>query len=335
MKKIATTTLILATMAQAHATDETTGEAVQQKPVTTAATPQTSVQTSPPVVSHVAGKPRQQKSWLGVSLTPIPQALSVQLSSLIPQGQGIMVQSVVPNSPATKAGLQDFDILLSFNHQKLFSSQQLANLVSASKPGEEVKLSIVRNGNIQDIGVILETHAPTKRQYPVIPSPSMPSFNSQHFGQQNMPQGFPGFWSHPFTQPGFVAPGFPQLFQSVPMIPITPQGLAPITGKSQGKASVMQQFESIRINQTGDGTYRAEVEYQQNDGEKKRFVFEGKYDDVRKQIKKAQGLPDSKKNSLLNALKNNPDQLIPDNLFNFQRMQQFPTMPSFQPFFNY
>jgi hypothetical protein len=93
----------------------------------------------------------------------------------------------------------------------------------------------------------------------------------------------------------------------------------------------MQQFESISINKTGDGKVRAEVSYD-NNGDKKQFSFEGKYDEVRKQIKETKELPEDKKNSLLNALKNNPNQLMPDDLF--RSFQPMPAFPSFNGFFN-
>ena len=71
------------------------------------------------------------------------------------------------------------------------------------------------------------------------------------------------------------------------------------------------------------------LSFQENGSEKKKFTFEGKSDEIRKQISEEKGLPESKKNSLLNALKNNPDQLIPDGFMNFPAMPAFPVMPSF------
>jgi len=90
----------------------------------------------------------------------------------------------------------------------------------------------------------------------------------------------------------------------------------------------MQQFESISINKTGDGKVRAEVTFD-NNGDKKEFTFEGKYDEVRKQIQETKELPEDKKNSLLNALKNNPKQLIPNDF-----IKGFQQMPAFNSFFN-
>ena len=53
------------------------------------------------------------KHWIGMLGGPATPELRAQLD--IPEGQGLLVRQVVPDSPAAKAGLQDFDILLKAN----------------------------------------------------------------------------------------------------------------------------------------------------------------------------------------------------------------------------
>ena len=297
MRKILATSLVLATLTGAVQT----------------AMANTGANTTPKLA--VPAQAQAQKTWLGVSLAPVPGVLSKQLGSLIPENQGVMVRSVVPDSPAAGAGLQDYDILLNFNDQQLYSAQQLAGLVASAKPDSEVTLAIVRDGKKQELKVKLGSRATAS---------GVPAHRGGHpmFGGMNraplMPQGAPNFWSRPFFRPDFNQPLFPQ---------------PPMAPKSSGQANVMQQFESISINTLSDGRYHAEVEFQENGGDKKKFAFEGKYDEIRKQISEEKGLPESKKNSLLNALKNNPDQLIPDGFMNLPAMPAFPAMPSFDPYF--
>jgi len=241
------------------------------------------------------------KTWLGVSLAPVPEAIFNQLGSVIPAKQGVLVRSVVPNSPASHAGLHNFDILLSFNNsnneQQLYSAEQLAGLIASSKAGDEVTFGVVSNGFKKEVKVKLgekEDVSPLARR----PNPIFGGFNNGAINPQ-------------------------AIFPKMPSIP-----------KSKGQVSVMQQFESISINSLPDDRFKAKVTYQENGGEKKEFIFEGKYDEIRKKIEGSKELPESKKNSLLNALKNNPDQLIPDNFMHFPQMPAFPVMPSFDHFFN-
>jgi len=218
---------------------------------------------------------------------------------LIPENQGVMIQSVSPNSPASKAGLQPYDILLRFNDQKLYSAQQLAGLVSANKAGDDISLKLVRNGNSKEAKVTLESQSVTTQ--------AMRSPFSRH----------PFFGSNlqPFARP------------LMPMQPLNPS-----IAKGSNK-NVMQQFESISINKTGDGKVKAEVSYEIN-GDKKEFTFEGQYDEVRKQISEDKELPDDKKNALLNALDNKPSQLLSNGFSNIPQFPAFPRMPAFDGFFS-
>ena len=223
MKKILATSLVLATLSGAVQTALADTDANTTSKETTAT--------------------QAQKTWLGVSLAPVPEILFKQLGSLIPKNQGVMVRSVVPNSPAAIAGLQDYDIVLNFNNQQLYSAQQLAGLVAAAKPDSEVTLAVIRDGKKQDVKVKLGSQAAVS---------GLLKHRGGHpmFGGMNrtpfMPQGVPDFWSRPFSRPNFGQPLFPQ---------------PPLPPKSLGQANVMQQFESISINTLPDGRYHAEVEF--------------------------------------------------------------------------
>lgn len=247
-------------------------------------------------VTQKSEESRATKTWLGVSLASVPKVLSKQLGELVPENQGVMVQSVSPNSPASKAGLQAYDILLRFNDQKLYSAQQLAGLVSANKAGEEINLMLVRNGESKETKVTLEGH----------------SVATQAIGNSISRHPFFGFNQQPFPRP---------LMPMQPLNPLVTKG---------NNVNVMQQFESVSINKTGDGKVKAEVSYD-NNGDKKEFTFEGSYDEVRKQIKDTKELPEDKKNSLLNALQNKPNQMLPNG---FMNLPQMPALPAFDDFFN-
>ena len=97
-----------------------------------------------------------QTTWLGVILAPVPSALSAQLNELIPSQQGVLVQSVVPNSPAAKAGIQANDVLLSFGDQKLYSPSQLSGLVKSFQSGKQIEVQAVSHGKLKTLNVTLE-----------------------------------------------------------------------------------------------------------------------------------------------------------------------------------
>lgn len=296
MKKITIIPMIIATLAMQNVFANTEVTEVQK--------------VAPSKVQNQA-----QKTWLGVTLSPVPTILFKQLGNVIPKDQGVMIQAVSPNSPAAKAGLQAFDILLSFNDQQLYSGQQLSKLVASSKADTDVTLAIVRNAAKQEIKAKLGSQAVAlsapQNRHPVL------GFDLQKANPQNAKN------RHPVL--GFkLPPNTPQVQQQAK----PSKGLS--TTKPLEQGNVMQQFSSVQIKSLDGERYHAEVEYQINNGEKKKFAFEGKQDEVRQQIKNHKELPESKKSSLLNALSNNNvTRGIPSGFMNFPQMPAFPAMPSF------
>lgn len=69
---------------------------------------------------------------------------------------GIVIESVTPNSPAAKAGLQDEDIVVGINDTKPINQEGLRELIRGKKPGDQLVMHIVREGKPQDVTVTLE-----------------------------------------------------------------------------------------------------------------------------------------------------------------------------------
>jgi serine protease Do len=66
---------------------------------------------------------------------------------------GVFVQQVTPGGPAAKAGMQASDIIVAENGTPVKSGDQLVQIISATRPGETVKLSVLRNGKTLELPV--------------------------------------------------------------------------------------------------------------------------------------------------------------------------------------
>lgn len=137
---------------------------------------------------------------LGVMVRDVPPILAAQLPADVPRGQGVMIVQVQPGSPAAKAGLQQFDVLLSYDDQKLFSADQLSALVANDQPGRTATLQVVRAGKVQSIQVELGQRAAR----PVMPGP---------------------WQSTPFRMPHPVMPPMPGQEQAPPTVTETFESL--------------------------------------------------------------------------------------------------------------
>ena len=126
---------------------------------------------APPAMPDRHGRERGPKVptiFLGVETSEVPSVVSEQLG--LAKGFGLVVDYVVPDSPAAAAGLQQNDILKMLNDQILMEPGQLRKLLQTFEDGATVTLTILRKGQEQKITVKL-----TKKEMPARHS-LMPGF---------------------------------------------------------------------------------------------------------------------------------------------------------------
>jgi hypothetical protein len=87
--------------------------------------------------------------WLGVAVSPVPPVVAHQLK--LPEGVGLVVDEVMPESPAAKAGLKEYDVLHKLDDQLLVNPEQLQTLVRMHKPGDQVTLNVFHDGESTDL----------------------------------------------------------------------------------------------------------------------------------------------------------------------------------------
>ena len=83
-------------------------------------------------------------SQIGVSVRDLT-AEEITRAKLDQPG-GVLVQDVRDGSPAARAGVQNGDIVVQFDGERVRSASQFTRLVRETAPGRAVKSSVVRNG---------------------------------------------------------------------------------------------------------------------------------------------------------------------------------------------
>lgn len=68
---------------------------------------------------------------------------------------GVYVAEVTEDGPAAKAGIQEGDFITQFKYRSLSTINELIEYLNYYKPGEEIELTIVRNGEEQKVNVTL------------------------------------------------------------------------------------------------------------------------------------------------------------------------------------
>ena len=117
------------------------------------------------------------KPYIGVRITDVSKE---SLGYGLPAGAS--VQFIEENSPAQKSGLNISDIITHINGQEITGGSDLKKMVSSSKPGDEMKLTVWRKGETITLTLIVgeqprtaETVQPESQEN-YIPFPNFPFF---------------------------------------------------------------------------------------------------------------------------------------------------------------
>lgn len=261
-------------------------------------------------------------SWMGVWIDKLPIVLSKHLSSTLKKGQGLIIRKVASDSPAKKTGLLPYDIISTINDKDIYSEQQLVGIVSTTKPGKKINLDIIRQGKLLSLEVTVEVSPNQKLSH------SSPS--RFHQGMGTVPLTPPDWMNDPFFRQGFDQSFFNQQFnqqfnrmqQQLNQLHQQHQSLHLNQQQQFQLQNSRSQFESIQIESKGD-KQRAIVKYEDSEGNKKEFVFEGDKNEVRQQIQAQSEMDEDKKHSLLQALDMNNNKPLPFDQKGYMRPDWF------------
>jgi len=101
------------------------------------------------IVQQILRNGRVTRGWIGVSIQPLDADIANSLG--LEEARGALVASVTPDGPAARAGLQQGDVILTFNGQQIENSRDLTQRVGATEIGANARVEILRNGRRQNL----------------------------------------------------------------------------------------------------------------------------------------------------------------------------------------
>lgn len=110
------------------------------------------------VLDQILEGGKVHRGQLGVSIQPMTPELASKFG--LSDVQGVLVNSVIPNGPAAKAGLRQGDVIVDFNGAAVTDGNTLRNHVASTAPGTKVNLGIFRDHQKQQIQVTLGEYQP-------------------------------------------------------------------------------------------------------------------------------------------------------------------------------
>ncbi len=140
----------------------------------------------------------QKSYWVGAIIGPVPEPILVHVpEGTIPEGKGVCVMDIVPNSPAEKGGLKKFDVVVMVNGTAV-DGKEFVKAVKNSD-GKKIACEVLRGGKVQTIEATPEERPeanafqmPRERHFPFGQGrPMMPEMDGLFDMEEVFPEDFP------------------------------------------------------------------------------------------------------------------------------------------------
>jgi len=105
------------------------------------------------IMEQLISKGKVTRGWLGVYVQSLDEDMAKAMG--LNQVSGALVQKVVEDGPAEKAGLEKDDIILKINNTEIAGSEQLTNFVAGLAPGASIDMLVWRNQKEKKLSVKL------------------------------------------------------------------------------------------------------------------------------------------------------------------------------------
>lgn len=104
------------------------------------------------ILDDLIHKGKVVRGWLGVEIKEIDEAIQKQFG--LPDKEGALVNNVLKDSPAEKAGLTRGDVIREFDGKKISTPFELQKIVAQTPPNKKVKVEIIREKKKQTIELV-------------------------------------------------------------------------------------------------------------------------------------------------------------------------------------
>ncbi|MEW6555960.1 MAG: Do family serine endopeptidase [Elusimicrobiota bacterium] len=105
------------------------------------------------ILEPLISKGKVDRGFLGVNIKKVDEVIARQSQLKAPAG--VLVENVLENTAADKAGIKRGDIILEFDGKKIDTPEKLQDTVAAAPPNKKVDVVIWRDGSQKTISVIL------------------------------------------------------------------------------------------------------------------------------------------------------------------------------------
>ena len=115
------------------------------------------INTAKPIVNEIKSKGEFKRSYIGIKGVSVADYLQAYPDTKFGTDTGVYVVQIYTDSPAAKAGMKEGDIITGLNDKKVDTMTQLISSLFEYRPGDKVKLSVMRDGRTVTMDITLTT----------------------------------------------------------------------------------------------------------------------------------------------------------------------------------
>lgn len=106
-----------------------------------------------PIFSQLIQKGSVSRGYIGVTIQPVTEELAQSFG--LKEAKGALVNDVIKEGPAGKAGLRQGDVIVGLNGNEVKEPSQLQRLVAEADIDKAAKISIIRDGKRLELSITL------------------------------------------------------------------------------------------------------------------------------------------------------------------------------------
>ncbi len=112
------------------------------------------------VVAQIIENGSVRRGWLGVQIQPVDE--DVALSIGLDEARGAIINQVIENTPAARAGFERGDVVIEVNGEEIEDNLDLTRRVGAIPPGEATRFTVWRDGREVNLSATLDERVDTQ-----------------------------------------------------------------------------------------------------------------------------------------------------------------------------
>jgi serine protease Do len=116
------------------------------------------------VVVQLKDKGRVVRGRLGVGIYPRDLTEGMVKQFKLPSKAGALINSVEPDSPAEKAKIKPYDVIVKVNGQPIKNGDELRFMIADVQPGKKVDLTLIRDGREMTVTAAVDELEPVQQK---------------------------------------------------------------------------------------------------------------------------------------------------------------------------